>query len=180
MHTTSTDNGWEWGIAPFGYRGSPIDLAPHGTFSGDYVALLRNMLVAESPHGGVSLLAGAGPAWLAPGSHIAVTAAPTDRGTVSFVERSTAHGETLTWRSALTPGTALTWTLPAWARHARVSSGPAGSAAGRTIALHAHSGSVTVVFGGHRPAQSYALAAASLNAAYRAHGRASPLVPAAG
>ncbi len=178
VHTTSTDNGWEWGIAPFGYRGSPIDLAPHGTFSGDYVALLRNMLVTESPGGGVSLLAGAGPAWLAPGGHIAVTAAPTDHGTVSFVEHSTAHGETLTWKSALTPGTALTWTLPAWARHARISSGPARSADGRTIALHAHSGSVTVVFGGHRPAQSYALAAASLNSAYRARGLQAPLAPA--
>ncbi len=178
-HTTSSDGGWEWGIAPFGYRGSPVDMAPHGTFSGDYVALLRNMLVAESPDGGVSLLAGASPAWLAPGGHIAVTAAPTRYGTVSFVERSTAHGETLTWRSSLTPGTPLRWTLPTWARHARIPSGPAGSAAARTIALHAHSGSVTVVFGGHRPAQSYALAATSLNAAYRARGRQAPLAPAA-
>jgi hypothetical protein len=176
-HTTSTDGGWEWDIAPFGYRGSPVDMPPHGTFAGDYVALLRNMLVAEGAGGGVRLLTGASPAWLAPGQHITVTAAPTDHGVISFTERSTARGETLTWQSTLAPGTPLTWTLPAWARHARTSSGEPVS--GSTVALHDSSGSVAVTFGGRRPTQSYALAVAALNAAYRARGLPAPLVPAA-
>jgi hypothetical protein len=150
-HTTSTDDGWEWDVSPFGRRSSPVDLAPHGTFAGDYVALLRNMLVSETAGGAVSLLAGASPAWLAPGRHIAVTEAPTDYGTVSFVERSTARGETLTWRSALTPGIPLTWTLPAWARHARIAGRPV---SGTAIALPTRSGSITVAFGGNRPAWS--------------------------
>jgi hypothetical protein len=174
-HTTSTDGGWEWGVPPFGYRASTVDLAPHGTFAGDYVALLRNMLVAEGAGDSVKLLTGASPAWLAPGRHITVTAAPTDHGVISFTERSTARGETLTWSSSLTPGTTLTWRLPAWARHARVSGRPV---RGSTIALPAPSGSVTVTFGGHRPAQSYASTVAALNALYRAHGQPAPLVPA--
>jgi hypothetical protein len=175
VHTTSTDAGWEWSIAPFGQRASAVDLAPHGTFAGDYVALLRNLLVAEGSDGGVDLLRGASPAWQAPGQHITVTAAPTDRGVVSFTERSTARGETLTWRSALTPGTALTWTLPAWARHARTPHGPV---VGATIPLRGGSGSLTVTFSGHRPAQSYRLAAAALDSAYRAHGQPAPLMSA--
>ena len=30
VHTTSTDNGWEFDIPPFGERASAIDLSPHG------------------------------------------------------------------------------------------------------------------------------------------------------
>jgi hypothetical protein len=174
-HTTSTDGGWEWTVAPFGSRSAPVDMSPHGTFSADYVALLRNMLVAEPPSGGVSLLDGISPAWLAPGQHIAVSDAPTAYGTISFVEHSTATGETLTWHSDLEAGTPLSWALPAWASHARL---PGGLAVGRTIPLGSRSGSLTVSFSGHRPTQSYAQTAAALNAAYRAHHRASPLVPA--
>jgi hypothetical protein len=174
-HTTSTDSGWEWGISPFGSRASPVDLAPHGTFAGDYVALLRNMLVADRPDGGVNLLAGASPAWLAPGHHITVTRAPTNHGVVSFTERSMAHGEIVTWSSSLMPGTRLTWTLPPWTRHGRVSGK---RVVGSTIDLPGRSGSIAVSFDGRRPAQSYALAVSALNAAYRAHGRPAPLVPA--
>ncbi len=174
-HTTATDGGWETGIAPFGGRASATNLAPHGTFAAEYVALLRNMLVADTPAGGVRLLAGASPAWLGPGQRITVTAAPTDHGAISFTERSTRGGETLAWHGALAAGTPLSWVLPAWARDARTASGPV---RGGAIALHGDSGSLTVTFGGHRPAQSYARAVAALNAAYRAHGRAAPLVPA--
>lgn len=176
-HTTSTDGGWEWTVPPFGSRSAPADMSPHGTFSADYVALLRNMLVAEPPSGGVSLLEGASPAWLAPGQRIAVTDAPTAYGTISFVERSTAHGETLAWHSDLAPDTPVRWTLPAWANHARR---PDGSRLGTTVALHAGSGSLAVAFSGRRPTQSYARTAAALNAAYKAHHRPSPLAPAAG
>jgi hypothetical protein len=173
-HTTSTGNGWEWDIPPFGRRATSVDLAPHGTFAGDYVALLRNMLVAEHS-GGVSLLDGASPAWLAPGQHIVVAHARTDRGVISFTERSTARAASLAWRSSLTPGTALTWTLPPWARHATVAGRPLSDS---TVALPGRSGTVTVAFEGHRPAQSYASTVAALNADYRAHGRQAPLVAA--
>ena len=132
VHTTATDGGWETGITPFGGRSSATNLAPHGTFAAEYVALLRNMLVADTPAGGVRLLAGASPAWLGPGQHIAVTAAPTDHGTISFTERSSRHTETLTWHGALANGTPLSWALPAWARDAHTASGPV---SGGAIAL---------------------------------------------
>ena len=175
VHTTATDGGWETGIVPFGGRASTTNLAPHGAFAAEYVALLRNMLVADTPAGGVQLLTGASPVWLGPGQRITVIEAPTDQGAISFTERSTRHTETLTWHGALEAGTPLSWVLPAWARDARTASGPV---SGESIALHGDSGSLTVVFDGHRPAQSYARAAAALNAAYRAHGRLAPLVAA--
>jgi hypothetical protein len=175
-HTTASDNGWEWGIAPFGTRASPVDMSPHGTFAGDYVALLRNMLVSESPSGAIRLLTGPSPAWLGPGQHITVTDAPTSHGAISFTEHSSARGETLSWSGSLATGTALSWTLPAWARHVRVDGRPV---SGSTIALPGRSGSLTVLFDGRRPAQSYARAVSALDAAYRAHGRPAPLVPAA-
>ncbi len=176
-HTTSTDGGWEWTVPPFGSRSAPVDMSPHGTFSADYVALLRAMLVSESSATGVTLLDGASPAWLAPGQHIAVSGAPTAYGTVSFVERSTARGETLTWRSNVPEATPIRWRLPVWARHAH---GPGGSTVGGTVLLPSNSGSLTVTFDGHRPALSYARTTAALNAAYKAHHRASPLAPSGG
>jgi hypothetical protein len=174
-HTTATDGGWETGIGPYRGRASATNLAPHGTFAAEYVALLRNMLVADTPAGGVQLLAGVSPAWLRPGQRIAVTAAPTDHGAISLTERSTSHGETLTWHDTLAAGTPLSWKLPGWARDARTASGPV---SGGTIGLHGDSGSLTVTFSGRRPAQSYARTVAALNAAYWAHGRPAPLVAA--
>jgi hypothetical protein len=174
-HTTASDNGWEWGIAPFGPRASPVDMSPHGTFAADYVALLRNMLVSEPSSGTVRLLAGASPAWLGPAQHITVTNAPTSHGVISFTERSSAHGERLSWSGALAPGTALSWQLPGWARSVRVHGSPV---SGSTIALPGHAGSLTVLFDGQRPAQSYARAVNVLDAAYRARRQPPPLVPA--
>lgn len=174
-HTTSTDEGWEWDVAPFGTRASAVNLAPHGTFAADYVVLLRNLLVEEDPNGGVELLAGASPAWLRAGEHIAVANAPTDAGRISFTERSGAHGETLRWRCASRAGAALMWRLPAWARNARTAGG---APLGTSVALHGRSGSLTVTFGGRPPRQSYARTVAALDAAYRARGLAAPLVPA--
>jgi hypothetical protein len=176
VHTTSTDQGWEWDVPPWGYRGTQVDLAPHGTFAADYVALLRNLLVTERPDEELRLLAGASPAWLAPGQRIELTSAPTAQGTVSFTERSSAHGETLTWSASTAAGTSLTWALPGWARNVRISAGRL--AAGSVIELPSSAGTLTATFSGRRPAQSYALAVAALNRAYRAHGRPAPLVAA--
>jgi hypothetical protein len=173
-HTTATDGGWEWDVAPFGDRASPVNLAPHGTFAGDYVALLRNMLVADRA-GGVVLLAGASPAWLGPGERIAVGGAATEHGRISFEERSSSRGETLRWTGSLSPGTPLTWVLPAWARDARDASG---RRVGLAIQLQGPSGSLAVTFTGRRPRASYALAVAKLNAEYRSRGRPAPIRPA--
>jgi hypothetical protein len=173
-HTTSTYGGWEWGISSLGYRGSPQDLSPHGTFAADYVALLRNMLVAEAGDE-IRLLSGASPAWLGPGERIGVSGAPTDRGLVSFTERASAQGELLRWSGKLTPGTKLTWVLPPWARDAR---GGGLRLSGSTISLHGARGSVSVTFVGRRPAQSYARAVAALDTFYERHGLLAPLVPA--
>ncbi|MGN6372141.1 MAG: hypothetical protein ACTHM1_04005 [Solirubrobacteraceae bacterium] len=190
-HTTSTYGGWEWSIAPFGFRGSTSNLSPHGTFAADYIALLRNLLVeyvpGGTPRGGVPgggtptrpnevrLLGGASPAWLAPGRRIAVRDAPTEQGSVSFTERSSAHGETLRWRTSLHSGALLVWVLPPWARHARL---VGGGRAGSEIVLPSRSGVLSVTFDGHRPAQSYLSTVVALNALYRAHGERAPLVSA--
>ena len=173
-HTTSTDEGWEWDVPPWGSRASPVDLSPHGTFAADYVALLRNTLVSELPDGTIELLPGASPAWLTPGEHVAVTHAPTDRGVISFVERSSAHRETLSWQSSFSAGTRLRWKLPWWAHHART---PSGRIIGASVALGAPSGELSVTFVGRRPSLSYAAAATALNDSYRAHHLAAPLVP---
>lgn len=177
-HTTSTDAGWETLPAPFLSRSSPTNLAPHGTFAAEYVALLRNMLIEEEPNGEIQLLGGASPAWLGPGQHITVTAAPTAAGTISFTESSGPTGETLSWQGDLAPGTHLAWALPDWAREAHLPGGAPVSQ--RVVALEGASGSLSIVMGGARPTgESYAAAVTALNAEYRAHGRAAPLVAAA-
>ncbi len=144
-HTTSTDEGWEWDVPPWGARASAVDLSPHGTFAADYVALLRNMLVSEEPQDTIELLPGASPAWLRPGEHVAITRAPTDRGGISFVERSTLHGESLRWTSSLAPGTRLIWKLPWWAKDVHTSTGKSITT---TIPLGSLSGELSVSFSG--------------------------------
>lgn len=172
-HTTSTDEGWETDVRPFGSRVPSSNLAPHGTFAAEYVALLRDMLISESPDGSVALLAGASPAWLAEGMTISVRNAPVDGGDISFSEQSSRIGETLRWKSSLPAGTKMHWVLPRWASGART---PRGSAVGHDVALKGGSGSITVLFSGRRPRQSYKRAVHALDAAYRAHGRAAPIV----
>ncbi|HEY7892453.1 MAG TPA: hypothetical protein VIC05_09620 [Solirubrobacteraceae bacterium] len=172
-HTTATDSGWETDIAPFSERPSATNLAPHGTFAANYLVLLRNMLVSER-HGGVDLLAGASPAWLAPGQHIKVARAPTADGVVSFTERSFPGRETLIWQTGLRSGTPLYWVLPYWASGARTTSG---RTLGPAVRLPTRAGSLTLLLGGHRPAQSYQRTVAALNASYRARGLRAALAP---
>jgi hypothetical protein len=174
-HTTSTDAGWETIPTPFRRRASTTNLAPHCTFAAEYVALLRNLLIEETADGEVALLAGASPAWLAPGRRITVTSAPTAGGTISFTERSLSGGERLSWHDDFAAATALRWVLPTWARHARLQGG---EPIGASIALHGDSGSLELSFAGVRPKQSYARAVSALDAEYRAHGQPAPIVPA--
>ena len=167
-HTTSTGASFETGTPPLGNRAVDTATVPHGWWAAEYVTLLRNMLVREQGRG-VVLMSALPPAWLAPGRVVAVRAAPTEFGTVSFSLRGTADGATLSWRSSLARGTALSWPLPAGVRdvHAR-------GLSRRVIHLHGRSGSLSILWrpaGGPRP--TFAKVAAALLAQYRRHGAAS-------
>ena len=59
-HTTNTNGGFETGVRPYARRSVDDNLAPHGWFAAELVALLRNMLVRESGAGLELLVGGAG------------------------------------------------------------------------------------------------------------------------
>ena len=170
-HTTAPGLGWEDGPTPYGQRASAVNLTPHGTFAGQFVTMLRNLLVGDDGHG-VDLLAGVSPAWMAPGDRISVRDAPTAGGTVSFELDVARSGAGATLRFSFSPapgfGGSLRWTLPYWV------------ARPRSILLRGRDGSVTVRWSARRPRLSAATAAAALDAAYRAHGKPAPLVAAPG
>jgi hypothetical protein len=84
VHTSSANAGFELGIAPWGNRDPGGNLPPHGWFAAEYIGLLRNMLVREED-GDLHLLGVVSPAWLQPGSRLAVRHAPTDFGEVSVL-----------------------------------------------------------------------------------------------
>lgn len=117
-HTTGTNGGFEVGVGRGGPRELREDLAPHGWFAAEYVALLRNMLVREDGHA-VVLMGAVSPTWLRPGRRIAVSAADTKRGRVAFTLQTVAGGAVLTWRGTLAGGTKLHWPIPAAARDVR-------------------------------------------------------------
>jgi hypothetical protein len=170
-HTTSTHGGWETSVRVYGDRRARQNLAPHGTFSAEYVALLRNLLVSETADGGVTLATGASPAWLAPGRRITVADAPVGRGgLISYTLTGERGGALLQWRSDLPAGTALTWTLPPWAVAPRTAAGPVGP----RVALPGPEGAIRVTWSGRPPALSYKRTAAWLVGAYRAHGKRPP------
>ena len=83
LHTSSTRAGWEYGVAPWGTRDFGRDLAPHGWFAADYIALIRNMLVREQGDE-LHLLSVLSPDWVRPGDTVEVKNAPTAFGTVAF------------------------------------------------------------------------------------------------
>lgn len=178
VHTTAPGYGWEDGMGAWGTRASPVNLAPHGTFSGDFISLLRNLLVDDAGSG-IDLLRGVSPAWMAPGDHITVTGAPTRYGTVSFtvtVPRS-GGGATLRWRRSGAGSGPLAWMLPYWARRAHTTSG---RGVRRSIALRSRTGSIALRWSGALPRVSAARTTAALNRAYRARGRRAPIVRAPG
>jgi hypothetical protein len=140
-HATGTYGGFETDIRPTGGRSSTANLTPHGTYSGELVTLIRNMLVRDAAPGRVVLLGAVPGAWLGPGRVTAVTGAPTAAGRVSFVLRARAGGATLSWRAPA--GTALTWPVPYAVTGFRAS---AGHVAGGALALPGSSGSLTVAW----------------------------------
>jgi hypothetical protein len=108
-HATGTLGGFEADIRPGGKRSSAANLTPHGTYSGELVTLIRNMLVRDgSPD--VVILGAVPAAWLHPGEVVSVAGAPTAHGRVSFALRSRRGGARLTWSAPA--GTALAWPVP--------------------------------------------------------------------
>lgn len=161
-HTTATHGGFETSIRPYGDRSSAANLAPHGWFAAEYVALLRNMLVREDGDGLV-LMSALSPAWLRPGERVAVRSAPTTRGRVSYVLESRAGGATLRWEADVPDGTSLRWTVPGAARDVA-----APGLRGRTIELPGRSGQIQVRWRLAGDAPTYAGAVARLVRNYRA------------
>src|SRR5204863_30573 len=82
-HTTNTNGGFETGVRPYARRSVDDNLAPHGWFAAELVALLRNMLVRESS-GGLELLSAMPGRWLEPGRPTVVRGAPTKLGSVDL------------------------------------------------------------------------------------------------
>jgi hypothetical protein len=177
-HTTAPGYGWEDGPTPYGRRESPSNLTPHGTFSGQFVTLLRNLLVRDDGNA-VDLLSGVSPAWLRAGDRIAVRDAPIDGGEISFrvsVSRS-GTAATLRWQRRGAADGPLRWMLPYWVARARTAEHRLVTHDARLVAP---SGSLTLRWSSPAPALSAASTTAALNRAYRAHGRAAPIRPAPG
>ncbi len=91
VHTSSTHAGWEVGPLPWTTRDFGNDLAPHGWFAADYVALLRNMLVREQGDD-LHLLSALSPDWTKPGDTIKVSNAPTEFGRMAMTCTFTSSG----------------------------------------------------------------------------------------
>ncbi|MGH9600527.1 MAG: hypothetical protein ACRD27_11735 [Terracidiphilus sp.] len=94
-HTSSTRAGWEVGPLPWTTRDFGRDLAPHGWFAADYVALLRNMLLREQG-GDLHLLSALSPDWTQPGDTIEVSNAPTEFGKMGMECRFSHSGMSMT------------------------------------------------------------------------------------
>ncbi len=160
-HATGTLGGFESDIRPGGKRSSAANLTPHGTYSGELVTLIRNMLVRDDPAGRLVLLGAVPGGWLAPGKVISVGGAPTRRGRVSFVLRARTGGATLDWSAPR--GATLTWPVPYAARRFRAA---AGRLAGGVLTLPGASGSLAVTWT-LRPGPSLATTVAALRRSYR-------------
>ncbi|MBC7288249.1 MAG: discoidin domain-containing protein, partial [Armatimonadetes bacterium] len=103
VHTSSAHAGYEFGIKPWDNRDPGGNLPPHGWFAAKYILLLRDMLVYEWA-GDLHLLAVLSPAWVKPGSTLAVRNAPTDFGELSLTAGFAAESMELQieprWRQA--------------------------------------------------------------------------------
>jgi hypothetical protein len=85
-HTTNTSGGFETGVRPYARRSVDDNLAPHGWFAAELVALLRNMLVREFGDG-IELFSAMPGRWLEPGRPTVVRGAATTLGKVGVTLR---------------------------------------------------------------------------------------------
>lgn len=83
VHTSSTQEGFEFAIRPWGNRDFADNLTPHGWFAAEFRLTLRDMMVRED-EGQVHLLTVMSPAWMGAGKVIRVERAPTEFGKVGF------------------------------------------------------------------------------------------------
>jgi hypothetical protein len=163
-HTTATNGGFEVGVSRGGPRELPVDLAPHGWFAAEYVALLRNLLVREE--GNTLVLMGAvSPSWLLPERRITVTGADTGRGWIDYTLQAVQGGAVLTWHGSLDRGTELRWPVPAAVRDVRA---PGLSQDRRTITLPAAAGRLWVRWRLVGPFPSYSSTVRRVMAEWRA------------
>jgi hypothetical protein len=139
-HTTSTNAGFELGIVRRGARVLENDLAPHGWFAAEYVALLRDMLVREDGNDLV-LMGALSPRWLLPGARISVRNADTTLGRIAYSLQAYRGGAVLRWHGSLASRTRLRWPVPEAARNVDA---PGLSADRRTITLAGPTGRLRV------------------------------------
>ncbi len=83
VHTSSTQEGFEFAIRVWGNRDFADNLPPHGWFAAEYRIVLRDMMV-RIDEGQVHLLSVMSPAWMGAGKSIRVERAPTEYGNVGF------------------------------------------------------------------------------------------------
>ncbi len=94
VHTSSTQEGFEFAIRAWGDRDFADNLPPHGWFAAEYRSTLRAMMVREE-NDEVHLLSVMSPAWMGAQKQIQVERAPTQFGEVNFTldqpDETTAH-----------------------------------------------------------------------------------------
>jgi hypothetical protein len=166
-HSSGTYGGFETDIAPAGKRSSASNLSPHGTYAGELVTLIRNMLVRDDGSR-VYLLSAVPTAWLAPGDVTSVTQAPTTLGPVSVRLSARPGGATLTWSAPASSNPI--WPVPYGVSDFHASAGTL--AAGR-LTLPGSSGTLQVTWKLHH-ATDLTDAIASLRRSYDAHGARFP------
>ncbi|MGC8624981.1 MAG: hypothetical protein ACP5VQ_06920 [Phycisphaerae bacterium] len=91
VHTSSTQAGWELASPPWTMRDFGGDLAPHGWFAADYIAVVRNMLL-RSHDQTLNIFSVLSPAWTRPGDLLSLRQAPTRFGMVSLYATFTSRG----------------------------------------------------------------------------------------
>jgi hypothetical protein len=175
-HTTATGAGWELGPVGTGVRASADNLAPHGTFAGQYISFLHNLLVNDQDNR-VTLLAGVSPAWMAAGDHISVARASTSAGLIRFHLQVSATGARLQWSLNRYPDNQepLYWALPYWVDQAQL---PNGRLVDRSVMLPSDSGNLQLDWSAQRPTQSLAQTETELDSLYTSNHHQAPLQPA--
>lgn len=83
VHTSSTQEGFEFAIRAWGDRDFADNLPPHGWFAAEYRTMLRSMMVREDGRQ-VHLLSVMSPEWMGAGKEIRVEHAPTEFGELGF------------------------------------------------------------------------------------------------
>jgi len=169
-HTTNTNGGFETGVRPYARRSVDDNLAPHGWFAAELVALLRNMLVREAG-GGLELLSAVPSRWLVPGRPTVVRGAPTKLGPVDLSLRPVRGGAVLTWKADVPAGTPLWWRVPAAARAVRATGLEPGAEA---MLLPGRAGVLQIAWRVPRRSASFDGVRAALQQAYRERGLTPP------